>query len=92
MGVVIVPSTPTRRNRIKQLSEPQERTALDHWLLGRRDTGANDFVEHPRRDTPSRVVGKFHIEEVPLTASATKHFEFLTEQRMMGIENLCGFR
>ena len=79
-------------NRIKQLSEPQERTAIDRWLLGSPDTRANDFVEHPGGDTPSRVVGKSHIDDVALTARTAENLQLLTEQRMVGIENLCGFR
>ena len=90
--VVILPSTRTCLKGIKQLSELKQRGTIDYWVLGSPDIGANDFVEHPGRDTPSRVVGKSHIDDVALTASATENLKLLTEQRMMGIENFCGFR
>ena len=90
MGVVfIVPSTRTRLQRIKQLCESQKCAAIDHRLLGGSDTGANNFVEHPGRNTPSGVVGKLHVDKVPLAASATENLQFLTEQRMIQIENFC---
>jgi len=87
--VVILPSTRIGLKGIKQLSEPQERGTIDRWVLGSPDTGANDFVEHPGRHTPSGVVGEFHIDDVALTASATKDLQLLTEQRMIGIEYFC---
>ncbi|MEI6297676.1 MAG: hypothetical protein WCO84_08650 [bacterium] len=60
-------------------------------MRGITDARANEFIEHPSRDAPGAVVGKFDINDVTLTASATEDLQFLTEQRMIGIENLCGF-
>jgi len=88
--VVIVPSTQTLPDRIKQLSEPQERITIDRWLLGIPDTRANDFVEHPSRYAPGRVVGKPYIDQIALTARTTENLQLLTEQRMVRIKNFCG--
>jgi hypothetical protein len=89
--VVIVPSWRFPSNRIKQLRKPQERAAINYWLLSVSDSGANDFVEHPGRHTPSGVVRELHIKEVALTARATEDLQLPTEQRMIRIEDFCGF-
>src|SRR6266851_6210929 len=87
--VVIVPSTRTLLNGIKQLSEPQECATIDRWLFGRPDTRANDFVEHPSRYAPGRVVRESYIDHVALTARTSENIQLLTEQRMVGVENSC---
>ena len=89
--VVIVPSTQTLLNGIKQLRELQERITIDRWLLGIPDTRANDFVEHPSWYAPGCMVGKPHIDQVALPARTAENLQLLIEQRMVGIKNSCGF-
>ena len=89
--IVIISSTRTLLKGIKQPSESPERTTIHRWLFGSPDTGANDFVEHPGRYAPGRVVGKPYIDQVALTARTPENLQLVTEQRMVGVKNSCGF-
>ena len=84
-------STQTLLSGIKQLSEPQERIPIDRRLLGSPNTRTNDFVEHPSWHAPGRSVGQSYVDDVALTPRAAENLQFLTEQRMVGVENSRGF-
>jgi hypothetical protein len=69
------------------LSQAQQRPAIHRRPLGTSNSGADNFIKHPRRNTASRLVGEPDIYNIPLAASGTKDLELLSEKGMVWIEN-----
>ncbi len=90
--VVIVLSTLTLLKGIKQLSEPHEGPAINHWSFSCPDSRANDFVKHPSRYAPGCIVLESYINQIALPSRTAENIQFLTEERMVGVQNRCALR
>jgi hypothetical protein len=68
------------------MSQAQQRSAIHRGQLGTSNSGADNFIKHPRRNTASRLVRKPDIYNSPFAASGTKDLELLSEKGMVRIE------
>ena len=75
-----------RSQRVKQLSQPQQRAAINAGAFSGFNTGTDGLVKHPRGHTTSCVGRKPDIHQIPLAPGSTEHFERCSEQRMERIE------
>jgi len=89
--VFILSNTPTRLERIKQLSQAKKGTTVNRWVVGGPNRRADDFIEHPTRDAPSRPVREHHVNQITLTTRTAKNLQFLAEQGMVRVEDFCRF-
>jgi len=76
---------PRRLRGVKQLSEPQQGTAINNWSFQSLNAGADGLVEHPRRDATCRIVWKPDIHQVSFAACGAEHFKRCSEQRVEGV-------
>lgn len=73
---------------IKQRRQLQQRLRINHRLCGRPQGGAQDFVEHPPRNTAHRRVGQTDQHLITLmTGTAAQHLKFATKQGVMHVMN-----
>ena len=64
-GGLMLPNTLALQLAIKQLSQPQQRAAINRRLIRGSDPGANDFIKHPCRNAARRVIWHSDIDDVP---------------------------
>lgn len=71
----------------KQDGQLNKSGALYQRLVSRFYSSTNHRIEHPRGHAAGRLIGKPHVDHVPLAASRTEGFAVLAEKRMVWIED-----